>query len=109
MSEYAVSLDGAVDFAPPTEVHEILQNIRTILNTRIGSVPLDRDFGISWEHLDKPVQVAKTRMMVDVIDAIEKHEPRAKVREVKFENSDAAEGILKPVVIVSIGDENEEE
>lgn len=109
MSEYAVSLDGAVDFAPPTEVHEILQNVRTILNTRIGSVPLDREFGISWEHLDKPVQVAKTRMMVDVIDAIEKHEPRAKVREVKFEKSDAVEGVLKPVVIVSIGEDEEEE
>lgn len=109
MSEYAVSLDGAVDFAPPTEVHEILQNIRTILNTRIGSVPLDREFGISWEHLDKPVQVAKTRMMVDVIDALEKHEPRVRVKEVRFEKSDAVEGVLKPVVIVSIGEEEEEE
>lgn len=109
MSEFAVSLSGEVSFAPRNEVEEILQNVRTILNTRIGSVPLDREFGISWEHLDKPVQVAKTRMMVDVIDAIEKHEPRAKVREVKFEDSDAVEGVLKPVVIVSIGEENEEE
>ncbi len=108
MSEYAVSLDGAVDFAPKNEVAEILQNVRTILNTRIGTVPLDREFGISWEHLDKPVHIAKTQMMVDVIDALEKHEPRVRVKEVRFDDSDGAEGILKPVVVVSIGEEEEE-
>jgi len=106
---YTVTIDGAVDFAPKTEIEEILQNVRTILNTRIGSVPLDRDFGISWDMVDAPVNVAKSQLMVAVIDAITEYEPRAKVQEVKFEDSDAVEGVLKPVVIISIGEENEEE
>ena len=107
--KYTVELKGEIDFAPQNETAEILQNVRTILNTRIGTVPLDREFGISWEHLDKPIHLAKTQMMVDIIDALEKHEPRVRVQEVRFDESDAAEGILKPVVIVAIGEDEEEE
>lgn len=107
MSKYIVSLGSSVDFAPETEAVEILQNVRTILSTRIGTVPLHRDFGISWEHIDKPYPVAKQLMMVEVIEAIEKFEPRAKVESVEFDESteNAMEGLLKPRVIVVIGDE----
>ena len=107
MSRYVVNLSTAVDFAPETEAVEILQNVRTILSTRIGTVPLHRDFGISWDHIDKPYPVAKQLMMVEVIEAIEKFEPRAKVESVEFDESteSAMEGLLKPRVIVVIGDE----
>lgn len=107
MSKYIVSLDSSVNFAPETEAEEVLQNVRTILSTQIGTVPLHRDFGISWEHIDKPYPVAKQLMMVEVIEAIEKFEPRAKVESVEFDESteSAMEGLLKPRVIVVIGDE----
>ena len=36
---FVVSLNSDVDFAPGTEVVEILQNVRTILATHKGSVP----------------------------------------------------------------------
>ena len=45
MSRYVVNLSSTVDFAPETEAVEILQNVRTILSTQIGTVPLHRDFG----------------------------------------------------------------
>ena len=107
MSRYVVNLSSSVDFAPETEAVEILQNVRTILTTHVGTVPLHRDFGISWEHIDKPYPVAKQLMMVEVIEAIEKFEPRAKVESVEFDESteSAMEGLLKPRVIVTIGDE----
>ena len=44
MSEYLVNLKQGIDFAPSSEIAEILQNVRTILTTRLGSVPLERDF-----------------------------------------------------------------
>ncbi|MGN1149985.1 MAG: GPW/gp25 family protein, partial [Sutterella sp.] len=89
------------------EVREILQNVRTILSTRKGSVPLDRDFGLTWEHVDKPLPVAKMLMRSEVIDAIEAYEPRAKVSSVDFEDDEtsAMDGVLKPKVIVEIGEE----
>lgn len=102
---YQISLSDGVDFSPQSEAAEILQNVRTILKTRLGSVPLFRDFGITWEHIDKPLPVAKSLMLVAVIEAVEQFEPRAKIERVEFEESDAAEGILKPKVIISIGEE----
>lgn len=98
-----------VNFAPQTEEEEILQNVRTILATRVGTVPLHRDFGLTWEHIDMPLLVSQSQMMVAIVDAITEFEPRAKVRSVTFDESDAVEGILKPVVTVSIGDDEEEE
>lgn len=99
--EYTVTLNGAIDFAPSGTTAEILQNVRTILNTRIGTVPLARDFGLSWEHVDKPLPVAKTLMQGAVIDAVAEFEPRARVESVSFEG-DGADGVLRPSVVISI-------
>ena len=107
---YTVTTAGAVDFAPSSEVAEIIQNVRTILTTRIGTVPLDRNFGTAWDFLDQPLATAKTLLRVAVIDAIEEYEPRAKIEAVEFEENEdqAMEGALLPRVIISIGDEGEE-
>lgn len=101
---FVVNLDADVDFNPASVVAEVLQNVRTILSTRKGSVPLDRDFGISWEYLDRPIDVAQMLMRSEIIDAVSKYEPRATVESVVFEGSaeDALDGILKPKVTISI-------
>lgn len=101
---FVVKLDADVDFNPASVVAEVLQNVRTILSTRKGSVPLDRDFGISWEYLDRPIDVAQMLMRSEIIDAVSKYEPRATVESVVFEGSaeDALDGILKPKVTISI-------
>jgi phage baseplate assembly protein W len=101
---YIVNLNRAIDFAPSTVVEEVLQNVRTILSTVIGSVPLHRDFGVSWEHIDKPLPVARTLMQAAIIDAIDEFEPRAKVVSVTFDmtDDDALEGILRPTVKIEI-------
>ena len=99
--EYRITLDNAIDFAPESARAEILQNVRTILNTRIGTVPLARDFGISWEHVDMPIPAVRSVMQGVIIDAIEAFEPRAKVENVVFDG-DGADGILRPSVTISI-------
>ena len=108
---YSVTLDTKVNFAPQTEAEEIQQNIRTIISTRKGTVPLDRDFGLNYSWLDKPYLVARTLMMAEVIEAIQQYEPRANIRDVKFDNEvgDVMAGKLSPRVIYSIGDEEEED
>lgn len=105
MAQFTVTLSSQVDFVPSDEVREILQNVRTILSTRKGSVPLDRDFGLTWSHIDKPMPVAKMLMRSEVIDCIEKYEPRATVVSVDFDQTktDEMDGILKPRVVVQIG------
>lgn len=105
---YTVSLSGEVDFAPATEEAEILQNVRTLLLTRLGSVPLDRGLGLSWEHLDMPLPAVRSLMTAAIIDLIDEYEPRARVQSVEFEENieNAMEGILRPRVIISIGEED---
>lgn len=61
------------------EVSQVLQNVGTILNTWKGSVPLHRDFGIDPDLLHRPVNMVEDLIIADVIEAIEKYEPRAEV------------------------------
>lgn len=109
--KYIVDLDKNIDFAPDNEVAEILQNVRTILVTLLGQVPLFRDFGTSWEHLDKPLNVARSLMHSAIIDAISEFEPRAEVVSVDYDDNveDAMEGVLSPIVTVEIGESDETE
>ena len=44
--EIAATDPTHIAFAPRTPMEEIMQNVRTILTTRRGSIPLDRDFGM---------------------------------------------------------------
>jgi phage baseplate assembly protein W len=89
-----------IDFSPESLEAEVIQNVRTILATRRGSVPLDRALGISWDHLDAPMPIAKMHTMSDVIDALRVSEPRAVIQAVDIGGSEgtALEGTL-PVTV----------
>lgn len=92
-----------VDFAPASEAAEILQNLRTIITTTKYSVPLDRDFGVNAEMLDKPMPVAQAQLQSEIIMAIKTYEPRVTVTGISFTGTD--EGILIPKVQVMINGE----
>lgn len=106
---YSVDLLSSVNFSPESETEEILQNVRTILATSVGSVPLERDFGLNWEHLDKPYPVARSLMTAAIVEAIETYEPRVSVDSVSFDNDaeDAMDGLLRPRVAISIKSEGD--
>lgn len=89
-----------------TGLVQLMQEIRTVLSTRKGSVPLDRDFGLDWSILDSPMNAIKPRYVADVARQVEKYVPRVKVVEVRFiPGGDAVDGIAHPVVRVSIRQE----
>lgn len=92
-----------IDFAPASEAAEILQNLRTIITTTKYSVPLDRDFGVNAEMLDKPMAVAQAQLQSEIIMAIKTYEPRVTVTGISFTGTD--EGILIPKVQVMINGE----
>lgn len=101
-----------VDMTKKTEVRfgatgldQLVQEIRTVLSTRKGSVPLDRGFGLSWDIVDMPVSVAGPRCIAEIGRQLEKYVPRIKVETVAFKPSDTDDGILKPVVTVSVREE----
>jgi phage baseplate assembly protein W len=86
-----------INFAPASEIEEIVQNIKTILSTPIYSVPLDRAFGVNAELVDLPLLVAQAKLSSEIVQAIQKHESRAEVTKVSFVG-DALVGRLQPTV-----------
>lgn len=105
--EYEVSFTDNVDFAPSTVAKEVLQNVRTILATIVGTVPLERNIGISWDYVGKPMPVAMDMLRVAVNNAIAAQEPRAKIISINFDQPEnnvelAEQGILKPRVRIYI-------
>ena len=82
---------------------EIIQNVNTILSTIKGTVPLDREFGISGEYLDKPLPIAMAMYAADIVAEVEKQESRVKVTQVAWDQSaDAGAGKLVPIVRIKI-------
>jgi hypothetical protein len=82
-------------------VDEILQNIKMLFSTPAGTVPFDRDFGINWDIVNKPIVIAKGLLTVEYIEKVRKYEPRAQVKQVTFEY-DSISGSLIPKVVINL-------
>lgn len=81
------------------------QEIRTVLATRKGSVPLDRDFGLTWDYVDLPITEAMPYMVAEIGQQLEKYVPRIRVRDISFSSTEPVEGVLCPSVTVEIREE----
>jgi phage baseplate assembly protein W len=84
-----------------TGVSEVMQNVRTILTTRRGTVPLDRDFGISFDFLDSPINQTRARAEQEIFLQLKKYEPRAILRQIIW-NTNLIKGQLFPKVRVEV-------
>ncbi len=102
---YKVSALESLQLEKPESVQAVLRNIAVLLATRKGSVPLYRDFGISWDMLDKPLPVARSMLISEIREAIERWEPRATFIGVEFDQDPAQPGTLLPIVEVEINGE----
>lgn len=99
---YSVSGESSgVDFGA-TGMDEILQNVRTILTTIKGTVPLDRAFGIDQSPLDSPGLIARAKMTPIIIKAIKSYEPRVNVLSVTYTEDE--QGRLSPIVNIELAE-----
>ncbi len=105
-SRFAVSLAAGVSFSPETVAEEVVQNVRTIIATRVGTVPLDRAFGTEFDMLDRPLPVAMQLARAAFCAAVQRFEPRAVVEEIGWDPdyADAEDGILHPVLTIALAD-----
>lgn len=78
------------------------QEIRMLLSTRKGSVPLDRSYGLTWDYVDLPMPEAMPYMIAEIASQLEKYVPRIRVRDIVFRSDDPIEGMLQPTVTVEI-------
>lgn len=96
-----IRADEKVPFsaAPESADAEIIQNIRLLLNTDKYDIPLAREMGRDTSQMGERIQVAEMREYQNILDLIEKYEPRAKVLSVEFD-TDSTRGRLIPIVEV---------
>lgn len=91
------------DYQGP-EIDDITRNLTTLYGTIAGTVPLDRDFGISEEFVSYPIPVAENMLVLELTEKTALYEPRVEVSEVTFDyNSD---GILTPRIIITKSENN---
>lgn len=97
----------AIDLFPNNKVDEIVQCVRTLISTPIGSVPLARGLGVDYERLGK----AKTpELLKDFIshvkDVVSTSEPRVIVRDVSVDFGNCSDDD-NPIIKVSFDLKNE--
>lgn len=79
------------------EFNDVKRCLETLLSVRAGTQPLDRDFGISYEKIvGYPMNVAKNMLSLEIIEKVERYEPRAEVENIEFKGDE--NGILIPII-----------
>ena len=87
--EYTFSDDSLAD---------IDRQLNLLLTTRAGTMPLDRDFGLTMDYLDRPAAVSKSLYVAELVEKVGTFLPAIRVREVKWQAG--ADGrVLAKVVI----------
>lgn len=71
-----------INFLPASETEEIIQNACTILATIKGSCPLFRNFGVSVENLDAPINIVKNKIAAELAAELAQFEPRCRLKSV---------------------------
>lgn len=90
-----------INLAPETEAEEIEQNLLVILSSVEGTIPLARGLGISSRFMHSPIAAdgIQALMIVDIMEKIQRYEPRAEFISAEFEE-DHENGTLMPIVEV---------
>ncbi len=74
------------------------RQLALLLSTREGSMPLDREFGIKMDFLDRPPEVAKSLYTAEVTKKVAMFIPSVRVREVQWTRGEDGKQIKKVVI-----------
>ena len=83
----------------------LMRQLSLLLSTPVGTVVLDRDFGIDMSFVDMPVNVAKTMAAVELARKIKKYVPELVLKELKEDYEEAENGEMTLKVVVKLADE----
>ncbi|BFH12339.1 GPW/gp25 family protein [Paenibacillus melissococcoides] len=95
-----------INFHPATRAEEIDQNVRCIVDTVAGTVPLDRAFGLDVPQ-DVPAPFLESQLTMRVIEAVQEYEPRVEVTGVTVEPGEG--GKVYPRVAYNLIEEEAED
>ena len=74
------------------EPAKIILQLQTLFSTPVGSVALDRDFGLDMSFIDMPIPTAQALLSAEVINKIAKYIPEVQAIEINFSVMDEMNG-----------------
>ena len=80
-------------------IAQLDRQLALLLSTREGSMPLDREFGIKMDFLDRPPEVAKSLYTAEVTQKVAMFIPSVRVKEVQWTTEGGQQ--IKKVVITN--------
>jgi hypothetical protein len=98
--EGGIYLDQDINFGA-MGVAEVFQNVKYILLTEYFSVPLDREFGMNFTMVDKPIPVAEAMLSQEVAMKVALYEPRCLFKQIEYSGEGIA-GKLNPNVMIAV-------
>lgn len=78
---------------------DLHRKISLLLTTPVGTMPLDRDFGVDWSFLDMPTDIARSLFTAEVAEKIQTFIPEVRVEAVEWMPN--TEGQLIPKVVIT--------
>ena len=78
---------------------ELDRQLALLLSTQVGTMPLDRDFGINMDFTDKPPQAVKSLYAAEVTRKVAQFIPWVRVQEVVWTYGE--QGHIKPKVVIT--------
>lgn len=79
---------------------DLRQQAELLCATPVGSVVLDRDFGLDMSFLDEPVSVAVNMAAAEISVKLEKYIPALRLVRVKADYDSAEQGVLDFEVVI---------
>ena len=90
------------------ELNDINECVSNLLSTISGEQGLDRELGIETDGImDTPTEEAENLITLEIIEKIDKYEPRVEVDDIEFEDND--EGKMVPKIYFKKREANDEE
>ena len=78
---------------------ELDRQLALLLSTQVGTMPLDREFGIQQNYVDKPPEVVKSLYTAEVTKKVPQFIPWLRVYEVTWNYGE--QGHIKPKVVIT--------
>lgn len=75
------------------------RQLALLLSTQVGTMPLDREFGINMDFVDLPPETAKSLYTAEVTEKIPQFIPAVRVQEVTWTWN--GNGKLSPKVVIT--------
>lgn len=72
-----ITSDQEINYSPKNTVEEVVANVGMLLRVYKEEQPLNRDFSLDSNLIDKNITVVENKIMAQLLEMFRKYEPRA--------------------------------